>query len=246
MSAPDRVAVVVTELERIILSEGLIPGDRLPAERDLSTRMAVSRSVVREAIKRLQSVGRVTSLQGSGTRVASPSGEQVTAGYRWLFQHTPLQLEQLAAVRLPLETTIAALAAEHRTDDHLARLDAAQRRLGDESLSLKSLVDADVEFHAILAEATGNPFFQMILGPIQELLVESRRRTISQFGARLAHEHHERILAAIKARRPRVAHKAMSDHLQTNARHLAQLDPASRPDPAEATPPSRSRTRKPC
>lgn len=224
MTVPDRVAAVVAELERMILKEGLEPGDRLPTERDLSTQLDVSRSVVREAIKRLQSLGRVTSLQGSGTRVASPSGEQVSAGYRWLFQHTDLRLEHLAAVRIPLETTIASLAAEHRTDEQIVRLEEAQARLGDESRSLKSQVEADVDFHAILAEATGNPIFQMILGPIQELLVESRRQTISRYGARLAFEHHERILAAIKVRRPQAAYKAMADHLQTNAAHLAELE----------------------
>lgn len=209
----------------MILKEGLEPGDRLPTERDLSTRFSVSRSVVREAIKRLQSLGRVHSLQGSGTRVASPSGEQVAAGYRWLFQHMDLKLEHLAAVRLPLETTIAALAAEHRTEHHLDQLKAAQSTLADESCGLKSQITADVEFHAILAEATGNPIFQMILGPIQELLIESRRRTISEYGASLAHEHHEKILAAVQGRKPDAAYQAMSEHLKTNAAHLAKLDP---------------------
>lgn len=240
MSISDRVAVVVDELERMILKEGLGPGDRLPTERDLAAKLTVSRSVVREAIKRLQSLGRVSSLQGSGTRVASPSGEQVAAGYRWLFQHTDLRLEHLGTVRLPLETTIATLAAQHRTDEQLERLAAAQAILGDESRSLKALVEADVEFHAILAEATGNPIFQMILGPIQELLVESRRRTLSRFGARLAHEHHEKILAAVKAQRPQVASKAMAEHLRTNVAHLSQLDT----DPAASTH-ARRKSRKP-
>ncbi len=227
MAAPDRVAAVVSELEGMILKEGLGPGDRLPTERDLSAKLNVSRSVVREAIKRLQSIGRVTSLQGSGTRVAAPSGEQVTAGYRWLFRHTDLRLEHLGTVRIPLETTIAALAAQHRTEEQLERLTAAQSVLGDETRSLKSLVDADVEFHAILAEATGNPIFQMILGPIQELLVESRRRTISRFGARLAHEHHQRILNAVKDQRPQAASRAMAEHLRLNAEHLTQLEASS-------------------
>lgn len=224
VSTSDRVAAVVAELEAMILKEGLEPGDRLPTERDLSKNLNVSRSVVREAIKRLQSLGRISSLQGSGTRVASPSGEQVAAGYRWLFQHTDLRLDQLAAVRIPLETTIAALAAEHRTEEHLERLREAQTRLGADSRGLKSFVAADVDFHAVLAEATGNPFFQIILGPIQELLVESRRRTISHYGAKLAHDHHERILAAVEAKRPQAAHKAMADHLQASADHLAELN----------------------
>ena len=224
MAIPDRVDAVVAELEKMILKEGLEPGDRLPTERDLSSQLDVSRSVVREGIKRLQSLGRVVSLQGSGTRVASPSGEQVAAGYRWLFQHADLRLEHLAAVRIPLETTIAALAAEHRTNAHLVRLEQAQLRLSDESRSLKSAVEADANFHAILAEATGNPIFQMILGPIQELLFESRRRTISRYGAMLGYNHHQRILAAVRAQQPQQAYQAMADHLQINATQLAELN----------------------
>jgi GntR family transcriptional repressor for pyruvate dehydrogenase complex len=127
-------------------------------------------------------------------------------------------------VRVPLETTIAALAAEHRTDEQIDRLKAAQTILAVSSRTLGDLIQADLDFHAILAEATRNPIFQLILGPIQELLVESRRQTISRFGAQLAHEHHEKILAAIIARRPQAASKAMAAHLQTNAEHLATLD----------------------
>lgn len=224
MTVLDRVAAVVAELEQMILRQGLNPGDRLPTERELSSQLKVSRSVVREAIKRLQSLGRVTSLQGSGTRVASPSGQQVVAGYRWLFQHADLRLEHLGAVRLPLETTIAALAAEHRTDEHVERLQVAQSILGDASRGLESLVQADVDFHAILADATGNPIFQMILGPIQELLFESRRRTISKFGAVLAHSHHEQILNAIRGRQSEQAARAMETHLRLNTVHLTQLD----------------------
>lgn len=237
MTASDRVATVVAELEQMILRQGLEPGERLPTERELSAQLQVSRSVVREAIKRLQSLGRVSSLQGSGTRVASPSGEQVAAGYRWMFQHSDLRLEHLAAVRLPLETAIAALAAEHRTEDHLARLDDAQHRLACESNRLKPLIDADVDFHAVLAQATGNPIFQWILGPIQELLVESRRHTLSRFGAQLAHDHHARILEAVRARDSEAARQAMTTHLLTNAEHLARLDPriaeGNAPEPAD-------------
>lgn len=230
MTGSDRVAIVVAELEQMILRDGLQPGERLPTERELSTRLQVSRSVVREAIKRLQSLGRVSSLQGSGTRVASPSGEQVAAGYRWLLQHSVLQLEQLAAVRMPLETAIAALAAEHRSFSHLDRLAMAQTKLLGGEPDLEMQVAADVEFHSILADATGNPIFQLILGPIQDLLIESRRRTIRHFSAQLAFDHHQRILEAVRDQRPDAARQAMADHLRTNAEHLARLDAlAARP-----------------
>src|SRR5262245_39925989 len=151
-----RVSEVTRRIERSIVSGELQVGDYLPAERALCEQLGVSRSVVREALGRLTSLGLVESRHGSGTRVASPSGREISVGYERLMRTSDAPLEDLAVVRLPLETTIAALAATNRTDAHLARLDATQRSLGNPRKSLAAHVKADGEFHAILAEATGN------------------------------------------------------------------------------------------
>src|SRR5262245_65521989 len=114
MSRVDRVSQVVDRFERAILSGELAPGDLMPSEREISAAMGVSRSVVREALGRLASLGLVRSVHGSGTRVEAPSGRQVTVGYQRLLQRADVRLEDLAGVRLPLEVAIAALAATHR------------------------------------------------------------------------------------------------------------------------------------
>ena len=88
--------------------------------------------------------------------------------------------------------------------------------------SLEAHVKADLEFHALLAEATGNPLFGIVLTPIQELLIESRRRTVGRHGAALAHEHHARILDAVRAGDPAAAAEAMRMHLEANYRHLSE------------------------
>jgi DNA-binding FadR family transcriptional regulator len=62
-------------------------------------------------------------------------------------------------VRLPLETALAGLAARHRDEGQLARLDRAQEALRHPRATLDAQVRADLEFHAVLAEASGNPFF---------------------------------------------------------------------------------------
>jgi GntR family transcriptional repressor for pyruvate dehydrogenase complex len=81
-----------------------------------------------------------------------------------------------------------------------------------------------VRFHALLAESTGNPIFGLLLQPLAELLIQSRRKTLSQFGADLAAEHHARILDAVARRRAKAAAAAMEMHLRTNAEHLARFD----------------------
>jgi GntR family transcriptional repressor for pyruvate dehydrogenase complex len=224
MSRTDHVTRIAGHFERAILSGRLEPGDLLPSERDISEQMGVSRSVVREALGRLASLGLVSSRHGSGTRVAEPSTRPVTLGYRRLLARPGVRWQDLAAVRLPLETAIAAQAAAHRTAEHLERLARAQAVLGDSERPLEQHIRADLDFHAALADATYNPLFCTVLAPIQELLIESRRRTLGRYGAALAHEHHAVILAAVEAGDSAAAAEAMRRHLEANLEQLGTLD----------------------
>jgi DNA-binding FadR family transcriptional regulator len=224
MARADRVTQTAALLEQAILSGKYAPGDVLPSEREISAEVGVSRSVVREALGRLATAGLVRSVHGSGTRVEAPSGKPITAGYQRLLRRGEFDLADLAAVRLPLETAIAAEAARRRTADHLARLAETQKTLANPRAGLDAHVRADLDFHAVLAEATGNPLFGLVLAPIQELLIESRRRTLDRHGAALAHDHHARILDAVSAGDAAAAERAMRAHLEANYRHLAAED----------------------
>jgi DNA-binding FadR family transcriptional regulator len=228
-----RVSEVTARLERAIVSGELAVGEYLPAERTLCEQLEVSRSVVREALGRLASLGLVESRHGSGTRVASPSGREISVGYERLMRGSEASLEDLAVVRLPLETTIAALAATRRSDSDLARLARAQEILGNPRKSLAAHVKADGAFHTILAEATGNQFLPLVLSPIHDVLIESRLRTLRRYGAALACAHHEKILAAVRQRDPAAAAQAMREHLTVNSRHLQELSQqiSARPRP---------------
>jgi DNA-binding FadR family transcriptional regulator len=232
-SNQQRVAEITAQLERSIVSGELAVGDYLPAERALCGQLGVSRSVLREALGRLASLGLVESRHGSGTRVASPSGREISVGYERLMRNSDAPLEDLAVVRLPLETTIAALAATNRTEAHLVRMEATQRVLGNPRKSLAAHVKADSEFHAVLAEATGNRFLPLVLTPIHDVLIDSRLKTLARYGAALAFSHHARILEAVRDRDPGGAAQAMREHLTVNSRHLEELSQqiAARPRP---------------
>lgn len=222
-SAADRVSEIVAHLEKLILSGKLQAGDRLPPERELAEQWKVSRSVVREAIGRLAALGLVQSRQGSGTRIAAPDGSHQLLNYTWMLKQGLVQLEHLCTIRLPLETAIAALAAEHRTDAHLKALRDAQKAFGNSKNSLKGHVEADVRFHSLLCEATGNPLFQLILAPVQELLIEGRRRALGRFGNKTAYEQHAKILDAIVKQNADAAREAMRVHILFNSENISQL-----------------------
>jgi DNA-binding FadR family transcriptional regulator len=216
----DRVTQVAQKLEKAILAGKLAPGARLPSEREISTKLGVSRSVVREALGRLASVGLVRIQHGSGTRVVIPDGTQMAVGYKQILRRTDLRLDQLSQVRTPLETTIAALAAQNRTEEQLARMVETQKVLANPNRSLNTHVRADMEFHTLLAKASGNPLFSIVLTPLQELLIESRRRTLARYGAALAHELHATILASVAARDAAGAFAAMQEHMRRNLEHV--------------------------
>jgi len=220
MARNDNVSQLADQLERAILSGELAPGDLLPSERDISAQRGVSRSVVREALGRLASLGLVKSQHGSGTRVEAPNTRQVTLGYQRLLAGPDFRMEHLAEVRLPLETTIAGLAAAARDDHHLSLLEKTQKVLGNPRRTLEAHVQADLDFHALLADATGNPLFRTVLAPIQQLLIDSRRRTLGRYGTDIAVEHHAKILEAVRSQDAGAARRAMRAHIEANFQHL--------------------------
>ncbi|HEY1066162.1 MAG TPA: FadR/GntR family transcriptional regulator, partial [Pirellulales bacterium] len=207
------VARVVTQLEDSILNGAYAPGDALPPERELAAQLGVSRSVLREALGQLANMGLITRLQGSGTRVASRSGDAVLAGYGRLLRTGAHSLEDLMVVRIPLETIMARLAAQHRTDAHIERLRVIQERFGDPTRALDDSVQADVDFHVELARASGNRIFEFVLKPIEQLLIESRRQTLTRDGIRGAWAEHEAIFDAVRRGDPNGAEAAMRFHL---------------------------------
>ena len=216
MARVELVTWVANQLEEEILAGAVKPGEPLPPERKISARLGVSRSVVREAINRLSSLGLILSVHGSGNRVQPPNSQPIAKGYRRLLAQGMVKLEHIVAVRLPLETTIARMAAVRRLPVHIEQLRATQVRLGDLGNTLEGHVDADMTFHMVLASATGNPLFQCVLEPIQELIMKARREVIGNHGAELAHLHHANILAAVEAGDPDRAAEAMRVHMEYN------------------------------
>jgi DNA-binding FadR family transcriptional regulator len=218
----DYVREVAAHFENAILSGKIAPGERLPSERDISARMKVSRSVVREALGRLASLGLVTIRHGSGTRVQAPSGQPVKIGVQQLLSRPDFSLKYLAEIRLALETSMAALAARNRRPEHIARIEETQQIIGDARRSLEAHIAADMAFHATLAEASGNPLFALVLEPFQELLIATRQRTMGRFGASYAYDHHGKILEAVRKQDAEKAAHWMRVHLEASVQQLGE------------------------
>jgi GntR family transcriptional regulator, transcriptional repressor for pyruvate dehydrogenase complex len=217
--------MVVTVLGR--LTERIVKGDfdasgTLPSEGDLASSFDVSRTVIREAMRSLRAQGLVEVSQGRAPRVKPPDSQATVASLRLLLRRNKATLLHLAEVRQPLEGEIAALAAERANDEHLRQLERTVRDLAAAS-PLEMRIEADVRFHRILAEATGNPVFVLLLETLAEFMRESRQKTLAYSGVEQALVGHRAVLEAVRNRDQVKARNAMHEHLGRAARDLQSL-----------------------
>ena len=197
-----------------LIDNGEFPaGSRLPAERELATLLAVSRTSVREAIISLEIAGRVEVRVGSGIFVAEPGAAQIAG----LVDEGPSPFELLAARRL-IEGEIAALAARTSKKADIAALRATIERMREFAENFAKRDAADREFHVRIAAATGNGSLALVV----EGLWQQRRgklwsRIEQYFHNKKIREHtlvdHATIIDALARRDAEGARAAMHRHL---------------------------------
>jgi GntR family transcriptional regulator, transcriptional repressor for pyruvate dehydrogenase complex len=224
----------VEALRHFVLHELTEPGADLPSQGELSTRLGVSRTVVREAMRVLETQGLIALSQGKLPKVMAANPRTVINGLNTLMQRSNISLLDVLEVRRPLEIEAAVLAAEQATDDHLARMREANAALAA-ARTIEEQIVADMCFHKAIADATENPVFGIILDVLGQFLFESRRTTLKQSGAKVALRHHELLLAAITERDLAKARQAAEDGMrQTEADLKREARQSLKPKPSRS------------
>jgi GntR family transcriptional repressor for pyruvate dehydrogenase complex len=204
---------IVAQLSQLIQAGVLRPGERLPPERELATRLQVSRASVREALRSLELQGLLSSRQGSGTFIAAVSQDELLRAFARLTEEGQT-LREIFELRFLLEPPIAALAARRATPPDIARLEATLKTQEQQIHLGQSGVEADVTFHAALAQATHNGALLRLGASLMEVLAPSRDTHLqTPERSRLSLLSHRRILEAIRAGSTAQARKAMEDHV---------------------------------
>jgi GntR family transcriptional repressor for pyruvate dehydrogenase complex len=204
---------IVAQLSQLIQAGVLRPGERLPPERELATRLQVSRASVREALRSLELQGLLSSRQGSGTFIAAVSQDELLRAFARLTEEGQT-LREIFELRFLLEPPIAALAARRATPPDIARLEATLKTQEQQIHLGQSGVEADVTFHAALAQATHNGALLRLGASLMEVLAPSRDTHLqTPERSRLSQLSHRRILEAIRAGSTAQARKAMEDHV---------------------------------
>jgi len=218
---------LVEDLGEKIRSQALRPGDKLPTESAIMQAYGVSRTVVREALSKLQAAGLVETLHGVGTFVLQPR----TGG---VFRLDPGEIaasvDVLAVLelRISLETESAGLAASRRTDEQLVAMRQALDDFERNVVVAGDTVGPDFRFHLQIAESTGNPYFADIMRHLGTTLIPRTRISAirtheggAPYLSRVNREHEE-IYAAIARRDAESARAAMRIHL-TNSRERLRM-----------------------
>ena len=224
---PSQTDVVVFGIKRMILDGLLAPGQRLPVEADLARELGVSRGPLREAVRALSLMGVLETRQGAGTYVTALDSSLLLAPMGFLVDlHAPDDSAALHAVRRVLETEAAGLAALHIDDDQLLAAQAALEAtvvIGDTTAEALAFVDADVQFHRVISQASGNPVLAALIQAFAGRTTRARvSRAIGDAGAiaRTIAEH-TAILAALRAHDPDRARVRMAHHLLALEDYLA-------------------------
>jgi DNA-binding FadR family transcriptional regulator len=203
---------VCQQLAELIRGVGTDEERWLPAERSLAEKLGVSRTVVREATKRLEQQGLLEIQHGNGIKVVDRLHRPLNDSLTLLLPDVAERLQQLNETRLSIEPDAAAFAAQRASKEHLLTLRRTQTQL-EAAPDNPAAIEADIAFHHAIADASGNLIYRLVLDSLAEIGVASRLRTIGRIGKQAAVEHHASIIAAVESRDPGAAREAMRQHI---------------------------------
>ena len=203
---------VAEQITAWIADNGLSAGDRLPPERELAQRLGVSRATLSQALVALEVIGVVAVRHGDGTVLTDrPGSARIVEAIRAHADRLPEVIE----TRDALETKIAALAAQRRTEEDLVRIDDALRAMETDIEAGGRGVEGDERFHGAITTAAHSLLLARLMDEIGDLIKESRIESLSQPGRpRDSLAGHRAIAEAVRAGDAAAASAAMHAHVE--------------------------------
>jgi GntR family transcriptional repressor for pyruvate dehydrogenase complex len=206
---------IVKQIRHLVEKGKLKRGDQLPTERELSETFKVSRATVREAIFSLETMKLVDRRQGDGTYVIASSEEALVQPLAATLFHEKDDLIDIFFLRKIVEPEIAQLAAENATPEELNELAEILREQEEEVVGGKDSIQADSEFHHLLARMARNRILERLLLALLDLLSKTREKYLqTEERKQKSLQGHREVLAAIKNRSAPGARQAMRRHLE--------------------------------
>lgn len=219
-----RVGDAVSAITRHIRENDLMPGDRLPSEAILSKELNVSRNVVREAFRSLAAMRIIELATGKRATVAQIDHGAMSLMIEHGVHTDQINIQQIYDVRRTIETRIVTLASIRRSDAEAAEilsLAAAMQACVDDPARL---MEHDLSFHMVLARASRNPVYALIVGAFQGITRQTWpigwKSRATQSSRDLMVATHVDIARAVAAGDPQLAVASMSLHFDESVRAL--------------------------
>ncbi len=215
---------VTQAIKTAILSGNYPSGSPLPGETALARQFEVSRPVIREALRALQSMGYLDIKRGTkgGTFVRDIIRFPLFDDFHHFILHRRIKVDHLAQARLFLEPEVCRLAAVNATEEDIQGMKALSEGYGGKSMDVKDQMYS--HFHRLVGRACGNPIYAMLMENIMDF-TEGFIRTIKPVTILIHHDHgHDEIIAAIEARNPKEAAKVAIRHATQILRAMQELE----------------------
>jgi GntR family transcriptional regulator, transcriptional repressor for pyruvate dehydrogenase complex len=222
---PQRAARIATQLMELIEFQRLLPGDKLPPERQLADLLEVSRPSLREALHILQAQGLVQIKHGQGTFVQEPIVAQELRASVMTKTHG---LNELFDAREVLEVPASKWAADKASKEDIRLLRATLNQMetvtASEPIDYDQLQILDAKFHLTIVGIAGNRFINQTLNVLQDVMKMSMETTLRLPGrSEISLNEHNEILAAIESGDGELGSQLTLKHI-TGARTTALAD----------------------
>ena len=220
---------VFRQLRDQVLRRAWPPGTKIPSEHELSRTMGVSRVSIREGIQHLVSLGILETRHGEGTFVRELGGEIYFNSLIPLMALDETDIFHVLEYRRIIEKGTAALAAERATDQDLAEMEAAYERMVRSQDDVAEFARADLEFHLVVAKATGNSVLIKVNNVLRSVLSVSMENIVSTLGMSDGLHYHRLLIEAVQSRSAQEAERLMEEHVVRTIERLRSEGGADAP-----------------
>jgi GntR family transcriptional regulator, transcriptional repressor for pyruvate dehydrogenase complex len=213
-SKPDVTARLIGVFKQLISEGALVPGARLPAERDLALMLGVARSSLRQALKVLEVMGVISQRVGDGTYLNNSASAVLREPLEFVMLLDGISPQEVMEARLVVEPELAARAAARANPLDIAAIGDHLERMQAHEGNRPEVVEEDLLFHKAVFHAAGNRLCTLMFTVVHRSMRDLMETTSQLVGPQHTINLHKRIYAAIRRRDADAARLRMTEHLQ--------------------------------
>ena len=216
---------VADTIERMILNEEINVGEKLPSENEFAGSLAVSRNVVREALKSLKERGLIDIKTGKGAYVAVPRFDMFNDLLNRINKMNKVSFSDLLDLRYVLEVNAAGLAAERSDENDINKMEIALNKMRNSKTAEEWALN-DISFHLAISDATHNIIYSSITYAVSDLYRKSFVNTFVKELVPVSVESHRKILNCIIIKDRKGSEEATKSLIEFHASqmHLHEKD----------------------